>query len=37
MINTLIVDDSALARDILRDFLEGDENFTIIGEAADGK
>ena len=37
MINTLIVDDSALARDILRDFLEGDENFRIIGEAADGE
>jgi two-component system chemotaxis response regulator CheB len=37
MINTLIVDDSALARDILRDFLEGDENFNIIGEAADGE
>jgi two-component system chemotaxis response regulator CheB len=37
MINTLIVDDSALARDILRDFLEGDENFKIIGEAADGE
>jgi two-component system chemotaxis response regulator CheB len=37
MINTLIVDDSALARDILRDFLEGDENFKIIGEAVDGE
>jgi two-component system chemotaxis response regulator CheB len=37
MINTLIVDDSALARDILRDFLEGDENFKVIGEAADGE
>jgi len=37
MINTLIVDDSSLARDILRDFLEGDENFKIIGEAADGE
>ena len=37
MINTLIVDDSALARDILRDFLEDDENFSIIGEAADGE
>jgi two-component system chemotaxis response regulator CheB len=31
------VDDSPLARDILRDFLEGDENFKIIGEAADGE
>jgi two-component system chemotaxis response regulator CheB len=37
MINTLIVDDSALVRDILRDFLEGDENFKIIGEAVDGE
>jgi two-component system chemotaxis response regulator CheB len=37
MINTLIVDDSALARDILRDFLEGDGNFNIIGEAVDGE
>jgi two-component system chemotaxis response regulator CheB len=37
MINTLIVDDSALARDIIRDFLEGDEQFKIIGEAADGE
>jgi two-component system chemotaxis response regulator CheB len=37
MINTLIVDDSALARDIIRDFLEGDNNFNIIGEAVDGE
>jgi two-component system chemotaxis response regulator CheB len=37
MIDTLIVDDSALARNILRDFLEGDKNFNIIGEAADGE
>jgi two-component system chemotaxis response regulator CheB len=37
MIHTLIVDDSALARDILRDFLEADGNFKIIGEAADGE
>jgi two-component system chemotaxis response regulator CheB len=37
MINTLIVDDSALARDILRDFLEGDKSFNIIGEAVDGE
>jgi len=37
LINTLIIDDSALARDILRDFFEGDENFRIIGEAADGE
>ena len=37
MINTLIVDDSALARDILRDFLEEEGSFKIIGEAADGE
>ena len=37
MINTLIVDDSALARNILRDFLEGDGSFNIIGEAEDGE
>ena len=37
MINTLIVDDSPLVRDILRDFFEGDKNFKIIGEAADGE
>ena len=37
MINTLIVDDSALARDIIRDFLEADRDFRIIGEAADGE
>ena len=37
MINTLIVDDSALARDIIRDFLEADKDFRIIGEAVDGE
>ena len=37
MITTLIVDDSALVRNILRDFLEADGNFKIIGEAADGE
>jgi two-component system chemotaxis response regulator CheB len=37
MINTLIVDDSPLSRNIIRDFLEGDENFNIIGEAVDGE
>jgi two-component system chemotaxis response regulator CheB len=36
-INTLIVDDSALARDIIRDFLEADKTFNIIGEAIDGE
>jgi two-component system chemotaxis response regulator CheB len=37
MINTLIVDDSAMVRSIIKDFLEGDKNFKIIGEAADGE
>jgi two-component system chemotaxis response regulator CheB len=37
VINVLIVDDSALVRDILRDFFDGDTNFNIIGEAADGE
>ena len=37
MINTLIVDDSQMVRDVLRDFLEAEGSFKIIGEAADGK
>ena len=37
MINTLIVDDSEMVRDILRDFLESEGSFNIIGEAADGE
>jgi two-component system chemotaxis response regulator CheB len=37
IINTLIVDDSALARTIIRDFLEADKTFNIIGEAVDGE
>jgi len=37
MINTLIVDDSKMVRDVIRDFLEADGNFRIIGEAADGE
>ena len=37
MIKTLIVDDSSLARDIIRDFLEADKDFRVIGEAADGE
>ena len=37
MINTLIVDDSSMVRDILRDFLEEEGNFNIIGEAVDGE
>ncbi|MCL2442868.1 MAG: chemotaxis-specific protein-glutamate methyltransferase CheB [Treponema sp.] len=37
MINTLIVDDSAMVRDVLRDFLESEGSFKIIGEAVDGE
>ena len=37
MINTLIIDDSALSRDIIRDFLEEEGNFRIIVEAVDGE
>jgi two-component system chemotaxis response regulator CheB len=37
MINTLIVDDSAMVRDVLRDFLESEGSFNIIGEAEDGE
>ena len=37
MINTVIVDDSAMVRDVLRDFLEEDGNFNIIGEAENGE
>ncbi|MDR2662877.1 MAG: chemotaxis-specific protein-glutamate methyltransferase CheB [Treponema sp.] len=37
MINTLVIDDSAMVRDILKDFLEGDGAFRVIGEAADGE
>ena len=37
MIKTLIVDDSPLAREIIRDFLEADGSFSIIGEAQDGE
>jgi two-component system chemotaxis response regulator CheB len=37
MINTLIVDDSAMARAVLRDFLESEGSFKIIGEAEDGE
>ena len=37
MINTLIVDDSAMVRDVLRDFLEAEGSFKIIGEAVDGE
>ena len=37
MINTLIVDDSAMVREVIRNFLEADGSFKIIGEAADGE
>ncbi|MCL2180145.1 MAG: chemotaxis-specific protein-glutamate methyltransferase CheB [Treponema sp.] len=37
MINTIIVDDSEMVRDVIRDFLEEDGNFNIIGEACDGE
>jgi two-component system chemotaxis response regulator CheB len=36
MIKTLIVDDSSLVRTIIRDFLESDGSFTVIGEAENG-
>jgi len=37
MIKTLIIDDSPLVRTILRDFLESDSSFQIIGEAENGQ
>jgi two-component system chemotaxis response regulator CheB len=37
MIKTLIVDDSPLVRDILRDFLESEGSFEIAGEAENGE
>jgi two-component system chemotaxis response regulator CheB len=37
MIKTLIVDDSPLVRSILRDFLESEGSFEIIGEAENGQ
>ena len=36
MIKTLIVDDSDLVRSVIRDFLESDGSFEIIGEAVNG-
>jgi len=36
LIKTLIVDDSPLARSIIKDFLESDGSFEIIGEADNG-
>ena len=37
MIKTVIVDDSQLVRSIIKDFLESDGAFQIIGEAENGK
>jgi two-component system chemotaxis response regulator CheB len=37
LIKTLIVDDSPLVRSILRDFLESDGAFTVVGEAENGR
>ena len=37
MVNTLIIDDSVMARNIIRDFLEEEGSFRIIGEAGDGE
>jgi two-component system chemotaxis response regulator CheB len=37
MIKTLIVDDSPLVRTIIKDFLESDGSFHIIGEAENGQ
>jgi two-component system chemotaxis response regulator CheB len=37
MINTLIIDDSPLIRSMLRDFLENDGSFKVVGEAANGR
>jgi two-component system chemotaxis response regulator CheB len=37
VIKTLIVDDSELVRSILKDFLESDDSFTVVGEAGDGR
>jgi two-component system chemotaxis response regulator CheB len=36
MIKTLVVDDSSLVRALIRDFLESDEGFQVIGEAENG-
>jgi two-component system chemotaxis response regulator CheB len=37
VIRTLIVDDSSLVRSVLRDFLESDGEFTVVGEAGNGR
>ena len=36
-IRVLIADDSRLARELLRDFLECEEDIEVVGEAADGR
>jgi two-component system chemotaxis response regulator CheB len=36
LIRTLVVDDSALVRTIIKDFLESDRSFTVVGEAENG-
>ena len=36
MIKTLIVDDSALVRSVIRNFLESDGSFSVVGEAGNG-
>jgi len=37
MIRTLIVDDSPLVRSILKEFLESEGSFVVVGEAEDGR
>ncbi|AEF85901.1 chemotaxis response regulator protein-glutamate methylesterase [Treponema primitia ZAS-2] len=37
MIKTLVVDDSDLVRSILKDFLESDGGFIVVGEASNGR
>jgi len=37
MIKTIIVDDSAMVREVIKDFLNEDGNFNIIGEAENGE
>ncbi|MDR2729410.1 MAG: response regulator [Treponema sp.] len=37
MIRTLIVDESPVVRSIIRDFLERDSNFIVVGEAGNGR
>ncbi|PFG18554.1 response regulator [Serinibacter salmoneus] len=37
MITVLVVDDEAMTREILRDYLEADPTIEVVGEAADGE